>query len=78
MTCLLNHFKVKKNVPLARQKLLASKLNPGETINNFVMHLKSFDYGEEQDNQVRDIVISHVTNKELKSKFYREENLSLS
>ena len=27
---------------------------------------------------MRDIVISHVTNKELKSKFYREENLGLS
>ena len=82
MTCLSNHFKVKKNVPLARQKLLASKPNPGETINNFVTRLKSLaehcDYGEEEDNQVRDIVISHVTNKELKSKFYREENLSLS
>lgn len=25
MTCLSNHFKVKKNVPLATQKLLASK-----------------------------------------------------
>ena len=49
---------------------------------NFVTRLKSLaehcDYGEEQDNQVRDIVISHVTNRELKSKFYREENLSLS
>ena len=70
MTCLSNHFKVKKNVPLARQKLLASKPNPGETINNFVTRLKSLaehcDYGEEEDNQVRDIVISHVTNKELK------------
>ena len=82
MTCLSNHFKLKKNVPLARQKLLASKPNPGEAINNFVTRLKSLaehcDYGEEEDNQVRDIVISHVTNKELKSKFYREENLSLS
>ena len=27
---------------------------------------------------MRDIVISHVRNKELKSKFYREENLNLS
>ena len=79
--CLSNHFKAKKNVPSARQKLLASKPNPSETINNFVTRLKSLAehcfYGEEEDNQVRDIVISHVTNKELKSEFYREENLSL-
>ena len=82
MKCLSDHLKVKKNVPLARQKLLASKPNPGETINNFVTRLKSLaehcDYGEQEDNQVRDIVISHTTNKELKGKFYREENLSLT
>ena len=82
MTCLSNHFEVKKKVPLARQKLLASKPNPGETINNFVTRLKRLaehcNYGEEEDNQVRDIVIFHSRNKELKSKFYREENLSLS
>ncbi|XP_068712230.1 uncharacterized protein [Montipora foliosa] len=82
MTCLSETFEVKKNVPLARQKLLASTPNPGETINNFVTRLKSLaehcDYGEEEDNQVRDIVIFHVKNKELKSKFYPEENLSLS
>ena len=68
MTCLSNHFEVKKNVLLllARQKLLASKPNPGETINNFVARLKSLAehcyYSKEIDNQVRDIVISHVTN----------------
>ena len=76
MTCLSNHFEVKKNVPLARQKLLASKPNPGETINYFVTRLELLaehcNY-EEEDNQVRYIVIFHVTNKELKSKFYREE-----
>ena len=82
MKCLSDHFKVKKNVPLARQKLLASKPNPGETINNFVTRLQSLgehcDYGEQEDNQVRDIVISHITNKELKGKFYSGENLSLT
>ena len=71
MTCLSNHFKVKKKVPIVKQKLLASKPNLGETINNLVTRLKSLvehcDYGKEEDNQVRDIVISHVTNKELKS-----------
>ena len=50
--------------------------------NNFLTHLKSLaehcDYGKEEDNQVRHIVISHVMNKDLKSKFYCEENLSLS
>lgn len=77
-----NHFKVKKNVPLARQKLLASKPNPGEVINNFVTRLKSFvehcDYDKEEENQVKDTVIFHVTNKELKSNFYHKESPSLS
>lgn len=71
MTCLSNHFKIKKNVALARQKLLASKLSPGETISNFSTLIKSLaehcDYGEEEDNKVRDIAISHVANMELKS-----------
>jgi len=63
-------------------KMLARKPNPGKTINNFVTRSKSLvvpcDYGKQEDNQVRDIVITNATNKELKSKFYREENLSLS
>lgn len=60
-----------------RQKLLESKPNPGETITNFVTRLNSLaehcDYDEEENNQLRDIVISHVTNEELKSNFCREE-----
>ena len=75
VTC-SNHFKFKKkNVPLARQKLPSTKPNPGETINYFSTRLKTLvkhcDYGEEEDNQVQDIVISHITKKELKGKFYR-------
>ena len=77
-----NHFKVKKNVPLARQKLLASKPNAGEVINNFVTRLKSLvehcDYDKEEDNQLKDTVIFHVTNKELKSNFYEKESPCLS
>ena len=40
MKCLSDYFK-DKNMPLARQKLLASKPNPGEKVNNFVTRLKS-------------------------------------
>ena len=69
-------------MPLARQKLLASKPNLGETINNFITHLQSLaehcDYSEQEDNRVINIVISHITNKELKGKFYRGEILSLT
>lgn len=65
-----------------QQNLLATKPTPGEMINNFVTCLKSLvehcDYGKEGDNQVRDIVILHVTNKELKSKCYHEGNLTLT
>ena len=75
MTCLSNHFKVKKNLPLARQKLLASKPSPGETINNFVTHLKSL--AEHCDNQVRYCDFPcHEQGTE--KQIYREENLSLS
>ena len=80
--CLSDYFKVKKNVPMERQTFLAAKPNPGETINNFASRLKSLvehcNYGEEEDNQVRDHVISHIKNKNLKAKLYREETLTLS
>ena len=52
---------------MARQTFLAAKPNPGETINNFPSRLKSLvehcDYGEEEDNQVRVHVISHIKGK---------------
>lgn len=78
----IGSLKFKKNVPLARQTLLSIKPNPGETINNFKTHLRTLsehcDYGEEQENQVTDIVISRITNKELKNKLYRDDNLTLA
>ena len=64
---------VQEECAFNRQKLIATKLNPGGTINNFVTCLKTIVkhcyYGDEEDNQVRDIVISHLTNRELRSKF---------
>ena len=63
-------------------KTACEQTDPGWNDQQLCLCLKSLaehcDYGEEEDNQVRDIVISHVTNKELKSKFCREENQSLS
>ena len=54
----------------------------GEALNNFATRLKILaehcDCDEEQDNRVRDIVISHITKMELTKKFYLEENLSIS
>ena len=71
-TYLWNHFKVKKNVLLVRQKLFARKAKLGEKMNNYVTRLKRLvkhcDYGQQENNELRDIVISHVTNKELKRK----------
>ena len=40
MDCLLEHFKFKKNVPMARQTFLAATPLAGETINNFITHLQ--------------------------------------
>ena len=81
MECLSDYFSVKKNAPMARQTFLSTKPNPGETINNFASRLKTLveicDYGEEEDNQVRDHVISFIKNPNLKAKLYREETLTL-
>lgn len=80
--CLSDHFKLKKNVPMARQTFLATNPKQGETINNFITRLKTAvefcEYGDERDNQVRDRVLCHISDRNLKSKLYREETLTLT
>ena len=82
MDCLSEHFKLKKNAPMARQTFLAATPLAGETINNFITRLQKLaehcDYEGERDNQVRDRAISFLKDKNLKSKLYREETLTLS
>ncbi len=66
---------------MARQAFIAAKPNVGETINNFITRLQKLaehcDYDEERDNQVRDHAISYIKDRNLKSKLYREETLTL-
>ena len=81
MDALSEHFKMRKNVPMARQAFIAAKPLVGETINNFITRLQTLaehcDYEDERDNQVRDHAISYIKDKNLKSKLYREETLTL-
>ena len=64
LLCLNNHFKLKRNVPMAKQTFLSTSPQQNETINNLITRLKTVvedcEYGDEKDNQVRDRVISHV------------------
>ena len=82
MESLTDYFKLKKNIPKARQNFLEARPVPGERINNFVTTLSSLaehcEYGEEKDNMTRDQVLTHIKDKNLKSKLYRSENLTLS
>ena len=82
MDSLSDHFKHRKNAPMARQTFLAAKPSAGETINNFITRLQKLaehcDYEAERDNQVRDRAISFIKDRNLKAKLYREETLSLS
>ena len=82
MESLTDYFKLKKNIPMARQNFLAATPTPGERINNFVTRLSSLaehcEYGEEKDNMTRDQVLTYIKDKNLKSKLYRTENLTLS
>ena len=82
MELLTYHFKLKKNIPKERQKFLGTRPAPGKGINNFVTRLSSLaehcEYGEEKDNMTRDQVLTHIKDKNLKSKLYRSENLTLS
>ena len=54
----------------------------GETINNFIIRLQKLaehcEYEGERDNQVRDRAISFIKDRNLKSKLYRQETLTLA
>ena len=69
-------------MPMVRQAFISATPKPGETINHFASRLKKLvedcDYGDEKDFQVRDCVIFHIVDKPLKSKLYREDNLTLA
>ena len=82
MESLTDHFKLKKNIPMARQVFLTAKPKPGERIHNFITRLQTLaedcDYSEEKDNQIRDRVITFIKDKHLKAKLYREDSLTLS
>ena len=85
MDALPEHFKMRKNVPMARQAFIAAKPLVGETINNFITRLQTLaehcEYEGERDKQVRDHAISYIKDevkKNLKSKLYREDTLTLS
>ena len=78
---LSDHFKHRKNAPMARQTSLAAKPSAGETINNFIPRLQNLaehcDYEAQRDNQARDCAISFIKERNLKAKLYRKETLSL-
>jgi len=82
MDSLNDYFKLKKNIPKARQNFLGAAPAPGERINNFVTRLSSLtehcEYGDEKDNLTRDQVLTHIKDKNLKSKLYRSEDLTLA
>ena len=81
MDSLSEHFKHRKNAPMARQTFLAAKPS-AEAINNFITRLQKLaehcDYEAERDNQVRDRAISFIKDRDLKAKLYHKETLSLS
>ena len=81
MDCPSEHFKPRKNAPMARQAFIATNLATGETINNFITCLQKLaehcEYESERDNQVRDRAIFFIQDKNLKSKLHREGTLTL-
>ena len=83
MDALTEHFQLKRNmIPQARQTFLTTKPKPGERIHNFVTRLQTLaehcDYNDEKDNQIRDRALIFITDKHLKAKLYRDNDLTLS
>ena len=81
--CLENHFKLKKNVPLARQKFNTLDPKPGETVDSFITRLKTLakdcEFGDATaaGEHVRDRLMLFISNRTLKSKLYQETALTL-
>ena len=69
---LSDHFKHRKNAPMARQTYPAAKPSAGKTINNFITRLQKLaencDYEAERDNQVRVRAICFIKDSNLKAK----------
>ena len=67
-----DHFKHRKNAPMARQTFLKAKPSAGETISNFITSLQKLtencDYEAGRDNQVRDRAISFIKERNVKAK----------
>ena len=76
------YFKLKTCSPKARQNFLGTEPEPGEMVNSYIIRLKAMvkhcDYGDDSANQVRDRVIWHIKDMNLKSKLYRQDDLSLA
>ncbi|XP_048590584.1 uncharacterized protein LOC116613084 isoform X1 [Nematostella vectensis] len=82
MDSLTQHFKLKKNVPMARQAFLTAVPKPGERIHQFAIRLQTLcehcEYNDQKDSQIRDRILTFILDKPLKAKLFREEGLTLS
>ena len=82
MDALTEHFQLKRNISQSRQTFLTAEPKPGERIHNFVTRLQTLaedcDYNDEKDNQIRDRALIFITDKHLKAKLYRDNDLTLS
>lgn len=75
-----NTFALRENIPKARTKFWETEPNASETINNFITRLKvlvkTCNFAAGADNHVRDKILLHIKNSELKAKLYRGDNLT--
>ena len=75
------HFALRQNIPKARQNFLAAVPNAGETVNNFIVRLKTMaalcEYAD-GDNQIRDKVLLHIKDPSLRAKLLNEDGLTLA
>ncbi|MCG8429841.1 MAG: hypothetical protein MJA29_01520, partial [Candidatus Omnitrophica bacterium] len=79
--CLNEHFKLKKNTPLARQNFMKCDPNVNETVDSYITRLKAIakdcEFGDAEVSlgHVRDKLLFHIHHKGLKSKLYQEDAL---
>lgn len=75
------HFKTTKNVPYERHKFNQCKQKPKESIDQFIVRLRTLaatcDFQGEKDNMIRDVVIAKTTSDKFRKRLLMEPDLTL-
>ena len=76
------HFEVQKNIPFERSVFRTAQQQENESIDQYITRLRQLsqycEYGNEQDNNIRDQIISSCLSSKLRKRLLTKPNLTLT